>query len=133
MKKHRLSSLQEDVEFVAFGLSCHAKDFTVAWHLNNAFGLALARHGSDDITLYKYTNLQLKQQFTLVSNQQGEIQLIKLRDGFNLFLLVSGYLDIFDRSSFFEKLRTMEVIQSAAVIDPELLRRHQNVLFDENF
>ena len=42
MSKHRLV-FDDDYEFLCFGLSCHLKDYKLAWTLNNHFRLELAR------------------------------------------------------------------------------------------
>ncbi|HAW21070.1 MAG TPA: IPExxxVDY family protein, partial [Flavobacteriales bacterium] len=35
MSKHRLI-VEEDYDFLCYGLSCHIKDYRVAWHLNQS-------------------------------------------------------------------------------------------------
>jgi len=42
MSKHRLQ-LDDEYEFLAFGLSCHLKDYRVAWLLSRALRLDFLR------------------------------------------------------------------------------------------
>ena len=85
MSKHRLQ-LEEEYEFLAFGLSCHLKDFRIAWHLSKALNIDFLREikqlNSDDLDLDEFPKFTAKDEdkhlnYVILANQNEDAYLFK--------------------------------------------------------
>jgi hypothetical protein len=139
MTRHKLI-LDDDYEFLSFGLSCNIKDFRVAWHLNQSLGFNLKRdylNVSDrentihEYSLYKHMDEENHVKYLLINNQSDGIPLVKAYKSFNLLLLVEGNIQSFDSDEFIQKLQLIEPIQFAMELDPKAIAKHQFLLFED--
>jgi len=139
MSKHRLV-LDDDYEFLAFGLSCHLKDYRVAWLMNRSLKKDFhrevievkAKDGTmEEFTKFIYRDLDNRLNYILLSNHNEEAYLFKEYKQYDYFMLIEGYIDIFDEESFQRGLHSIEGIQFVARMDTEIFKRIQYTLFEE--
>lgn len=139
MSKHRLI-VEDEYEFLAYGISCHLKDFRVAWNLNRLFRFDLIRHNLDlpdregtthSYSKYVYHDSDNHLRYFLVSNFSEDITLIKTLKEYDYFLLIEGYIDIFDEERFLDQLQALESLQMVAEVNPEDLRKFQYAIFED--
>lgn len=139
MSKHRLI-LDDDYEFLSFGLSCNIKDFRVAWHLNQNFGFKFKRdflnisdkeQTNHEYSVFKHIDNENRLKYLLINNHSDGIPMVKVYREFNLLLLVEGNILTFDPDAFIEKLQFIEPIQFATSIDSQALAQHQFLLFED--
>lgn len=139
MSKHRLI-VDDDYEFLAFGISCHLKDFRVAWNINKMFHFDLIRgamvfpdrgghnHAYPSF-LHRDPDNHLR--YLLLSNYSEDFPLIKSLRQYNYFMLVEGYIDIFDSAQFMEQLSHNEAFLFVNPIDNDPLKKFQYALFED--
>lgn len=139
MSRHRLV-LDDDYEFLAFGISCHLKDFRVAWHLNQLLGFQFVRKALVDTdrqgSAHAYSRFLHKDHdhhlhYVLLNNFSDGIPLIKSERFCNYFLLVEGYLELFDEDEFVERLQHVSAFQLVTALDNAPLKKYQYSLFEE--
>ncbi len=138
MSKHRLV-VEEEYEFLSFGLSCHQKDFRIAWFLNQLLRFDFKRtqiemfdkNGSLHFyPMFRHHDSQHHLNYLLLNNLSDSIPLIKQYKQFNMFVLVEGYIDLFDEDSFMNKLQQMESIQFLSPIENKPFNELQFTLFE---
>ena len=139
MSKHRLQ-LDDEYEFLAFGLSCHLKDYRVAWLLSRALRLDFLRtmvspssNGADSEAYAKFTGKDEDKHlnYIILSNQNEDAYLFKEFKQYDFFILVEGYIDIFDTSSFIDLLQSIESFQFVSSMDKRKFNKIQYALFEE--
>jgi hypothetical protein len=139
MSKHRLL-LDDDYEFLAFGLSCHWKDYRVAWLVNRSMNMDFHRETIEvrmksgqleDFPKFVYRDDDRRLNYFLLSNYNEDFYLFKEYKQYDYFLLVEGYLDIFPSDEFQRKLHAIEGIQFIAAMDTEVFKPIQYTLFEE--
>ncbi|NQV51900.1 MAG: IPExxxVDY family protein [Flavobacteriales bacterium] len=139
MSKHRLV-LDDDYEFLAFGLSCHWKDYRVAWLMNRSLKKDFhrevisvkAKDGTmEEFTKFIYRDLDARLNYILLSNHNEEAYLFKEHKQYDYFMLIEGYIDIFDAETFQRELHLIEGIQFIAPMDTGIFKRIQYTLFEE--
>lgn len=139
MSKHRLQ-LEEEYEFLAFGLSCHLKDFRVAWNLSKALNLDFLREikklNSDDLDLDEFAKFIARDEdnhlnYIILSNQNEDAYLFKDLKQYDFFILIEGYIDIFDEDWFIDLLHGIDSFQFVAAMDCSRFNKIQYALFEE--
>lgn len=139
MSKHRLI-VEDGYDFLAFGISCHLKDFRVAWHINKIFRFDMVRSSvvvpdrighdhSYPSFLHRDPDNHLR--YLLLSNNSEDIPLVKSMKQYDYFLLVEGYIDIFDTSHFMDRLSHHEAFLLVQPVDTDPLKKFQYVLFED--
>ncbi|MEZ4721066.1 MAG: IPExxxVDY family protein [Flavobacteriales bacterium] len=139
MTRHKLV-VDDDYEFISFGISCHLKDFRVAWHLNQLFGFNMMRsdirvpdkEGFDhEYGMFRHRDEDNHLHYILLNNQSDGISLIRPYKQFNLLMLVEGYIDMFNSEQFIEKLQHDESFQLVMEVSSEPLKKFQFMLFED--
>lgn len=139
MSKHRLI-LDDDYEFIAFGMSCHLKDYRVAWLMNKHLGLHYQRKQLglesksgqlEEFAKYVSKDPDQHLNYLLVSNHNEDVYLFSNLKQYDFFLLVEGYIDIFDSTRFKQRVQSIEGIQFVAPLDADELRPIQYALFED--
>ena len=137
---HRLKlELDDDYTFLLYGVSCHLKDYRVAWYLNKQLKLDLIRSevnlktGKGDLhpfSLYKSKDEDNHLTFYLLDNYSEDFPLIKQLKQYDFFVIVEGYIDLFDKVDFIERLSRTENFQLVTEEDASVLSKHQFSLFE---
>lgn len=139
MSKQRLI-LDDEYDFLSFGLSCHWKDYRVAWLMNRSLNKDFHRevlqipgkNGTvDEFTKFVYKDGDAHLNYVLLSNHNEETFLLKGHKQYDFFLLIEGYIDIFDADSFLVSLQAIEGIQFVAPLDSADFKRIQYSLFED--
>ena len=138
--KHRLD-IAEGYDFEALGLSCHLRDFKLAWFLNRHFGWNLIRETltvrdspksePHQHTCFRYQNEDEHLRYFVLANRGPERTLLKKLSQFDYFLLVEGYLDMFDQAACMSVLRSIREIQLVRPLDNALFEKIQYQVFEE--
>lgn len=138
MSKHRLI-VDDDYNFCSYGLSCHQKDFRVAWYLNSLFKFDFHRFHLDmsdkegtvhSYSFFRYQDRNNHLNYFLVNNLSDNIPLVKQYKQFNMFMLVEGYIELFDDERFAEKLQNLEAIQFISSLENDPFKKLQYSLFE---
>ena len=139
MSKFRLQ-LNDAYEFLVFGISCHLKDYRVAWHLNRdlqmtfvrkTISLPITKGEFEDFPFFDAHDDAARLRFLLLSNKNEESLLMRSYKQYDFFLLVEGYIDLFDADEFIDTLHRIEHFQLVSPLDPEKFEKIQYVLFEE--
>lgn len=138
MAKHRLL-LDEEFEYLVYGLSCHQKDYRLAWHLTNATKKKFVRHmvqlTPQGANMESFANFSAEDpdnhlRYALITNYNDSTYLIKQYKQYDYFILVEGYIDIFDSDRFLATLRSIDQMQLVTELDKDLFERFQYALFE---
>ncbi len=142
MAKNRLAS-EEYFDFHLLGLVSTAKEYKLAWALNEVLGIDLKK--SDDLKIEFARNITIKISNYLEKTEHKEVMLLKNRlvsrsNSANQFLIEElkqfDYLmkikDETDQTNFGEVLslvKSIEVIDYAANLEPDLIKSRDNLIF----
>lgn len=139
MSKHRLI-VEDEYEFLVYGISCHLKDFRVAWHLNKLLRFNFVRDSIEindrqgkphHYSKYKYHDTDNHLRYFLISNHSEDIPLVRALREYDYLLLVEGYIDIFDETNFLHLLHNIDSLQIVTEVDPEHLKKFQYAIFED--
>lgn len=142
MAKQKLILEEEDgYEFLAFGINCHWKDFRVAWALNKEAGFNLVRKDNIQLrtgkqtpssvhSLFDQEDADNRVQYLLVSNKGSNLTISKSYKDVDHFLIVEGYIDLFDSENLLEKLKRIKSFQLVVEVPAEHLAKWQFDFFD---
>lgn len=139
MTRHKLV-VDDDYEFISLGISCHLKDFRVAWHMNQLFGFNMIRNDinvadkegiTHEYATFRHRDPDNHLHYILLNNQSDGIPLIRSYRQFNLLMLVEGYIDMFDPDQFIDKLQHDESFQLVMEVSTEPLKKFQFLLFED--
>jgi len=138
MTKHKLV-IDDGYEFLCFGISCHLKDYRVAWSINSIFKYNLVRtaipltdkqNNTITYSAYKWQDEDNRLNFVLLSNASEDIPLVAAYKEFDFIMIIEGYIELFDSELFLEKLQGIEALQYVTELDPQPLEKIQYVLFE---
>ncbi|MEX2597631.1 MAG: IPExxxVDY family protein [Salibacteraceae bacterium] len=139
MSKHRLI-LDDQYEFLAFGLSCHLKDYRVAWMINQAFKMNLKRfdislevkkNEPEVFSVYRFKDQANHLNYHLLSNQNESSYLLPSLKQYDYFILIEGYIDIFDANMFEQQLQHIDSFQFISELDIDPFQKMQYTLFED--
>jgi hypothetical protein len=139
MSKHRLI-VEEDYDFLCYGLSCHIKDYRVAWHLNQSLKFNFRRSQVEirdrsgetfEYATFVHRDPKSHIRYILINNFSGNQPLIKAYKQFNMLMVVEGYIDIFDGEGFIGNLHAQESVQLVTALPTSPLEKIQFALFEE--
>lgn len=138
MHKFKLD-FDDDYEFLLFGISCHLKDYRVAWYLNKQLKLDLVRNEvalntskneHHVFSIYKSADEANRLTYYLLDNYSEEFSLVKNLKQYDFFVIVEGYIDLFDEHEFIMRLKQVDHLQMVAQEDPVVLKKFQYSLFE---
>lgn len=137
---HRFKlDFDDDYKFLLFGISCHLKDYRVAWYLNKELKLDLVRNEvalntskneHHEFSIYKSADEANRLTYYLLDNYSEEFSLIKNLKQYDFFIIVEGYIDLFDEHDFITRLKKVAHLQMVAQEDPNVLKKFQYSLFE---
>lgn len=139
MSKHRLV-LDDSYDFLAFGISCHLKDYRAAWYLNKALhkdfirqtvNLPVKGGKFDAFPLFSCKDPDRHVRYMLLDNQNEEVYLMPNLKQYDFFLFVEGYIEVFHEDAFTEQLRHIEPFQLVRSLDTEVFNHIQYALFED--
>lgn len=133
-----LLTLDDDYDFSLIGISCHAKDYRICWELNNSLKIALVRSSDYEInkknevssfSFYEFNDTINYLDFYLIANKSSKGYLISEQKTIDFFLLLKGNISNNQLNNFLTKVKNIEIVLTAFIINPENLKSKQNLLF----
>ena len=133
--------LDYDYNFLLIGISCHAKDYKLAWALNyqlhvdmerkNDFSIQLKKKAEPSIFPYfSFENEEQQLRYVLLGNRGESSYLIPEQKQTDFFLVIDGYYEMVNSDELIQQLKTINIILTAYRIDPDKLKSKQNLIFD---
>ena len=138
MGKHILKA-DFEYDFDLIGISCHVRDYRLAWFLNQALGIGLEMNeepieiaqksakGHSTHNLFSFTDPDNDIIYHLLANNSAQGYVMQELSQFD-FLFVLFENAVFEPDELVEKIREIPVVLLAYGIDPEDLRHKQNLL-----
>ena len=126
-----------DFDFDAIGICSGAKDYKVAWRLNQLFDIRLERtpddmeisnkSGISKHTLYRYRCEQTHIIYELLANKGSSGYLLPEQRQADYFLVLYDNI-ILNCTEIVHKLRTITFVSTAYEMDVERLRNKENLI-----
>jgi hypothetical protein len=137
MKKLKLTTSPAS-DFTFIGISCHLKDFKMAFQLNNSLGISLKR--VNDFTspdhedrLYPFFicyNQEERKNFMLISNHHPDGRLLPKLKNFDFFLVADDVLPSARLSNLLSGIRKTEKVLMAVSISRDNLKEYDRITSD---
>jgi hypothetical protein len=129
-----------EYDFVLVGISSHEKPHRVAWGVNQALELDLARTESymislkktepvSEFTRFTWDHPDFEATYTLLSNKGTHGLLVPEQHQADYFLLAQGPFTGEDETAIIAGLRSVSFVLMAYRIDPQVLKSKQNLIF----
>lgn len=140
MKKFSLNIDNEEESFF-YGLICNENNSRLAWLINHAIAIDLAKENSIEwyndlenenyyFDKFVYIDELNHLTYTFFSNYDDNVSLfteLKLR-AMKYFILIEGGLTFFDEKLFLKKMKTINEIQLISKIDQKRLKHKVNLI-----
>lgn len=139
MNKYKLN-IEYDYDFTLIGISCHEKDYRIAWALNNKLNIDLKK--TDDLKIelkknisptlfpfYEFIDEESYREYFLIGNRGNGGMLIPEQKQVDYFLMLRGNIDTDTKSSLLKQLKDTNIVLAAYDIKPNTLESKQNLLF----
>ena len=140
MKKFSLNIDNEEESFF-YGLICNENNARLAWLINHAIAIDLAKENSIEwfndlenenyyFDKFVYIDELNHLTYTFFSNYDDNVSLfteLKLR-AMKYFILIEGGLTFFDEKLFLKKMKTINEIQLISKIDQKRLKHKVNLI-----
>ena len=132
MPRHKLE-LDDDFNFLLFGICSNAKDYRLAWSINKNLNLHLKREedisDTNRFSFFSFDDVANHVKYFLASNKsEGNIFVKELKQ-MDYLLITEGSLEYLDEENFITKLKNSETILAAYKLNPEILKAKQHLLF----
>lgn len=139
MNKFKLT-IEYDYDFALVGISCHEKDYRIAWAINTKLKIELRKAEDLKIELKKNTSPTLFpfyefideegfREYFLIGNRGGKGLLIPEQKQVDYFLMIRGTYNDADKISLLKQLKDINIVLAAYDIDANKLDSKQNLLF----
>lgn len=139
MNKFKLT-IEYDYDFVLVGISCHEKDYRLAWSINDKLKTELRKAEDLKIELkknttptqfpfYEFIDEEAFREYFLIGNRGGKGLLIPEQKQVDYFLMIRGTCNSTDKSSLLKQLKDINIVLAAYDINPNGLDSKQNLLF----
>ncbi|MDP4587285.1 MAG: IPExxxVDY family protein [Flavobacteriales bacterium] len=135
--KHHLS-VELEFDFLLFGLSCHEKEYRLAWFINRALGLLFSceddlkvqqKSGESSHAFYRHVDEENELQFVLLQNRTTEGWLLPEFKEIDYFIKVEAETG-FDEIEFMQELKKIPVVNACFKFNPSELKHKENLIFD---
>lgn len=137
-KKKQVLSLENEIDFVLFGLSSHSKDYRLSFFLNKSLDMIFEKN--EDLELknknnesYFYSVYSALNddgfEFVLISNKCDGSYLLPELKQWDYFLLIKSLMREQDKIVVWEKLKTTNLINLCAEIDLSKVKSIGNIIF----
>jgi hypothetical protein len=139
IQRHKLE-VEYEYDFILVGISSHEKPHRVAWGLNQALELDLARTEPYQLALKKsdpvsefahfmWDHPDFEATYSLFSNKGTHGLLIPEQHQADYFLIAQGPFTEEDEREMISGMREVSFILMAYSIDPQVLKSKQNLIF----
>jgi hypothetical protein len=139
IQRHKLE-VEYEYDFILVGISSHEKSHRVAWGLNSALQIDLAKTESYSLSLkkgdpvsefshYTWEHPDFEATYTLLSNKGTHGLLVPEQHQADYFLVAQGPFTEDDEREMISGVRNVAFILMAYRIDPQVLKSKQNLIF----
>lgn len=139
MSIHKLD-FEPEYDFEVFGISCHLRDFRLAWLLNKTFHWDLIRESINiqerknqadhSHVAFRYRNENEHLQYILIANRGKDGIIQKKLNQFDYFLFAEGYLDMFDAAACQASMNQLRDVNLVQKLSSDLFEKIQFQLFE---
>lgn len=139
----RKIKIDPEFNFILIGMATPLQDYRVAWFVNNVLHKQLAK--TDDLiqidpinkvqtgfARFFYEETLTMATFHLLQNKQNASFLIPELKELDFLLLIKGAYYQPRKREILKKIKQIEQIQAAVIIEPELLKSKNNLIFEQN-
>lgn len=135
-----LLDFEYEFDFKLIGLSCHQKDYRLAWFLNSALSWDLRKMDNLQVNLSKgvkhsfvrngFFHEEMNLQIDLISNLGEGVYLVPEYRKADYFIRLDGEIDNTELQNLLKKIKEIEVINMAFELDIESLKSKNNLYFE---
>lgn len=135
--KHLLS-VELEFDFLLFGLSCHEREYRLAWYINKELGLLFTCEEDLKVhqksvesahAFYRHFDEDSELQIVLLQNRSSEGWVLPELKEIDFFIKVESDGE-FEEEDFFQKLKKIPVVNACFKVDPNKLKNRENLIFD---
>ncbi|GAB4383953.1 MAG: hypothetical protein Kow0075_16040 [Salibacteraceae bacterium] len=139
MSKQKLILDDDGYNYFVLAISCHLKDFRVAWFINRQCKLNLSRCEMElklksgeslSVPFFLHTDSDARLRYVLLPNHTEDFTLVRDLKSFDYFMIVEGYLPLFNQNDFIAKLRQTEAIQHIELVSSKHIEPYQYLIFE---
>jgi hypothetical protein len=138
-KSHKLI-IEDDFSFFLVGISSHENDYRLSWAINTHLKMALKRTDNlqihnprikhdQDFSMYQYTDPETLLHYNLIANRCDNGFLLEEMKNIDYILKITGEADKNFATYLVSKLRKIDIITTAFVLNPEELKSRKKLLF----
>lgn len=140
MKKYTLNT-ELDLDFLMFGLSCHYRDYRIAWLLNKHLEIDLQKTDpyllldtksqiDYEFPLFIFEDEENYIQWHLVANKVTGSSIIPELKEFDYFIIIKGSYEYIDKTELILDLKKIPGILLCNEVFPETLKSKKNLFFE---
>jgi hypothetical protein len=130
-----------DYEFILIGICSQLDDYKLCWQLNKQLEIDLIRDVNDisslhqkkkvDIffSLFNHIDKENDLHYSIISNKSLSVNLIPEQKQTDYFLKISGEIEVLDSSVIVKKIKSIDNILAAFLIDINTLKSKDNFIF----
>lgn len=126
-----------EFEYDIVGISCHMKDYRLAWQLNKTFKIDLSKQNDFELILkdekqffsyFKFDDETNESTYHLLNNRTENGLLIPERKEIDYIFCPVGFMT--DVNKYLDKIRKLDMVLTAFAIDPNQLKSKENIILD---
>lgn len=130
--------LEEDFDFTLIGISCHSKDYRLAYEFDKLLGFEFFREADLELLLkretssyafFSYIDEDNYLEYYLISNKGSFGKLIPEEKLSDYFLIVKGENNITTEKELLIKVNQIQLILKAYLIEVDQLKSKRNLIF----
>lgn len=131
-------TLEEDFEFTLIGISCHSKDYRLAYEFNKLMGFEFSRENDLELrakgeissyAFFSYIDEENYIEYYLISNKGSLGKLVPEEKLSDYFLVAKGEVSAHIQKELLAKVNEIQLILKAYLIDVEQLKSKRNLIF----
>jgi len=142
MSKNKLK-VEFSYDFILFGIISTLKEYKLAWEINKALDISLAKETDIEIEFFNKNDLVISNY--IFETENSEFRLLKNKalsaasntsqfllpelHSFDYIILVNGFEDTYSRTKLKEKLQSIPGIQYLKIFNPDELKSKENLIF----
>lgn len=141
MKKFTLEP-EYDFDFFMIGISCHLKDYRIAWFMNNQLDINLVKTAdhkvfirkadefASEFSLFSFEDEENHSQFLLLANHCETGDLLVEQKHFDYFLIIKGSLYDEQVEEIITTIKSINQVQLVSEMFPSTLKSKNNLIID---